>query len=219
MTDTKFKAVIFDLDGTLLDTLDDISSSMNRALVRHGFPVHPPADYKLFVGDGMETLARRVVPADQCTESTVKSCVAAMRVEYGLHWADKTEPYPGIREMLDALATRNLILGVLSNKPDDFSKAVVARFFPAVKFGAVAGAKAGIPIKPNPASAIAMAAALGLEPGRCVFVGDTNVDMQTAVGAGMFPVGVLWGFRTGKELSESGAKLLIEKPSDLLHIL
>lgn len=213
----KYKGVIFDLDGTLLDSLKDLANSTNEILRRHDFPGHPLEKYKYFVGDGMYNLLYRTLPCERRQEDFVKQCVTEMKEEYGKHWADKTRPYPGIPQLLQGLQEKGLKLAVLSNKPDEFAKVIVKKFFPD-QFAEVAGERSGIPKKPDPQGALAIAKALQISPQELLYLGDTNTDMQTAVAAGMFPVGVLWGFRGAEELLASGAKVLIEKPLDLLQI-
>ena len=211
-------AVIFDLDGTLLDTLEDLADSMNAALARQGFAPRASSDYRLLVGEGMRVLCERVLPEDERNEATIEGLMEAMRSEYGRGWAHKSRPYKGIPELLDALTSRGLPLAVLSNKPHDFTQEMVKAFLGRWSFTRVCGLRPGFPRKPDPIGALQIARALGVEPGRVVFVGDTNVDMCTAVNAGMLPVGVLWGFRGREELVGSGARLLVGCPADLLAL-
>ena len=213
------QAVLFDLDGTLLDTIDDLADATNQALGRYGFPRHDVAAYKYFVGDGAVHLMRRALPESHRDEPTVAEAVAAMRDEYARRWADKTHPYDGVIPMLDALAERGLRLAVLSNKPDDFTKLCVARLLPGDRFELVVGAKPSVALKPDPAAALGIAAELGVAPAEVVYLGDTGTDMQTACAAGMYPVGALWGFRTADELRDNGARVLIEQPMDLVSIV
>ena len=215
----QFKAVLFDLDGTLLDTLDDLADSMNRVLARMKFPVHPTDAYKYFVGDGMDILARRVLPETARDSRTIQSCIENMKKEYGAHWADRSKPYDGIPEMLEELKKQGMRLVVLSNKPDNFTRATVSHFFADDMFEIVAGARPEIKKKPDPAGAIIIADKIGLEPGRFLYLGDTATDMKTAVSAGMFPLGALWGFRTADELLDSGARELLAAPGEILKYL
>ena len=215
----KFKAVLFDLDGTLLDTIEDLADSMNAALERLGFPTHSVQAYKYFVGDGVKELALRALPESHRDEATVTRCIAAMREEYGQRWAVKTHAYPGIPELLDALARIGMKTAVLSNKPDDTTKMVVAKLLPWWRFDLVMGQRASVPRKPDPTAALAIAKSLEIAPGEFLYLGDTSTDMKTAVAAGMFPVGALWGFRTADELKASGARVLLERPADLLGLL
>ena len=212
------EAVIFDLDGTLLDTLDDLADSMNSVLRRFGFPSHPVESYKRFVGEGVATLVRRALPPDRRDEEDVRRGVEAMREEYSRRWNAKSRPYPGIPELLDQLQNRKIPLAVLSNKPHSFAGAVVDAYFSGWRFTHVFGEKDG-KRKPDPARALQIAADLMMPSGAICVVGDTWTDMETAKRAGMFAVGALWGFRSARELRESGAAVLIEKPADLLaHI-
>ena len=215
----KFKAVLFDLDGTLLDTIEDLADSMNIVLGRMGFPTHKVEAYKYYVGDGVRDLALRALPEGHRDEETVKECIAAMRQEYGNRWDKKTRPYPGIPELLDAVTARGVKMAVLSNKPDATTKVVVAKLMPRWRFDYVAGERAGIPRKTDPAAALSIAEQLGIPPQEWLYLGDTNTDMKTACAAGMYPVGALWGFRTADELLASGAKVLIKYPTELLTLL
>jgi phosphoglycolate phosphatase len=215
----RFHAVLFDLDGTLLDTLEDLADSTNAALRAQGFAEHPLAAYRYFIGNGVENLVRRALPPERLEAATLARSAELMRREYSARWADKTRPYPGVAELLDALTARGLPMTVLSNKPDDFTRLCVSRLLPDWRFEVVLGAGPGVPKKPDPAAALRIAARLNLPPARIVYLGDTNTDMQTAVAAGMYPVGALWGFRTAAELTASGAEVLLEKPMELLRVL
>ena len=215
----RFDAAMFDLDGTLLDTLEDLADSMNTVLEARGHPVHPRDAYRYFVGDGMTTLIRRALPEDARDETTVVAAAAEMRAVYAKHWNEKSTPYGGVRKMLEDLAGRGLKLCVFSNKPDAFTKLCVDELLKGVRFEVVRGARDGIPKKPDPAGALEMAAEMGVAPGRFLYLGDTNTDMQTANGAGMYAVGAAWGFRTEKELVESGARVVIHHPSELIELL
>jgi phosphoglycolate phosphatase len=215
-----YKAVLFDLDGTLLDTLDDLGDSMNAVLAARGLPTHPIRSYTDFVGDGVENLVRRALPRESgSSEALIAEIVPLMRAEYARRWKDKTRPYDGVSGMLDALSARGLRLAVLSNKPHPATVEVVRHFFPPGKFHAVFGARPDVPIKPDAGAALDVAKRLGVPPEAFLYVGDTNTDMQTAVAAGMYAVGALWGFRTAGELLQAGARVLISHPGDLLTLL
>jgi phosphoglycolate phosphatase len=216
----KFKAVLFDLDGTLLDTIEDLTDSMNAALGRLGFPGHSSEACKQLVGEGVEHFASSALPSEQSrNEAMVARCVVLMKEEYWKRWAVKTRPYSGIAELLDALVGRDFRLAVLSNKADDFTTMMVAHFLPGWRFETVAGARPDVPRKPDPAPAIIVAEELGLAPAEIVFLGDSRTDMETARAAGMFPVGALWGFRSAEELLRSGARYLIRRPDELLGLI
>ena len=215
----RFHAVLFDLDGTLLDTLEDLADSTNAALRAQGFPEHPLAAYRYFIGDGVEALVRRALPPGHLDPATLARSAELMRGEYSARWADKTRPYPAVPELLDALTARGLPMAVLSNKPDDFTRLCVARLLPRWRFEVVLGAGVGLPKKPDPAAARHVAAQLHLPVAEIVYLGDTTTDMQPAVAAGMYPGGALWGFRTASELTASGAQVLLQRPTDLLGLL
>lgn len=212
----KFDVTIFDLDGTLLDTLDDIADTANAVLTSHGFPAHDKNAFRYFIGDGVDVLFRRALPAAERGDGLVLDCVKDFRRRYKDTWNNKTRPFPGIPDLLDELESRGVKMAVLSNKPHDFTETCVSELLPGWDFFMVLGAREGYPLKPDPAPAAEIVGRAGAEPSRVMYVGDSEVDMNTATRAGLFPVGVLWGFRTGDELKESGAKVLIEKPLDLL---
>jgi phosphoglycolate phosphatase len=207
-------AVLFDLDGTLADTLADLAHAVNHALATLGLPLHPVAAYRHMVGDGARTLIRRALPADR--QDLAENALALMRAHYDTHCFDQTRLYPGIPELV---ATLQVKLAVLSNKPDEFTKRMIAHYFPANPFAAVRGHVAGTPLKPDPTVALQIAADLGIPPAHWLYLGDTNTDMQTARNAGMYPVGVLWGFRDRAELVAAGARQLIAQPAELLPLL
>lgn len=213
----KYKAVLFDLDGTLLDSLDDLADSMNAALSGLGFTPHPVASYKNFVGEGVEYLAHSALPEKNRDEKTLHECIKRMRQEYGLRWDKKTKPYPGISELLAGLEKKGIRKAILSNKPDDFTKKVAAKFLNGWSFEIILGSQTTFPKKPDPSAALNIAQEMGLKSVEFVYLGDTKIDMLTAVAAGMFPAGALWGFRSRQELVESGAKKLIQKPQELLE--
>ena len=151
------RCVLFDLDGTLVDSLVDLADSMNRVLIRQGFAAHPTEAYRYFVGDGIIKLAQRALPAEAQQEDIIKDCARKMRQEYALHWADTTRPYPGIAELLDTLASRGIEIASLSNKPDALTQEVVRTLLPQWNFAAVAGARETFPRKPDPAGALRIA--------------------------------------------------------------
>ena len=214
-----FKALLFDLDGTLLDTLEDLADSANFALRQLGCPEHPLVSYKYLVGEGVESLMQRALPPDRRDPPTMAQCVAAMRKEYSVRWSRKTRPYEGVPELLDGLTARHVPMAVLSNKPDEFTNLCVTRLLPRWRFDAVVGAKPALPKKPDPTGALQIVAQFRCSVADVLYLGDTNTDMQTAVAAGMFPVGALWGFRTRDELLAGGAKMLARNPRDVLDII
>ena len=215
----KYRAVIFDLDGTLLDTLDDIADSANNVLAGRGFPTHAVDDYRLFVGDGVRKLVERILPPMARSEALVEQCLSEMREEYGSRWNAKTKPYEGIPDLLATLRRGGLKLAVLSNKPDELTQACVSELLSDWTFDAVAGQTVQTPHKPDPTGALRLARLLAVTPPETVLVGDSDIDMQTAVNAGMYPAGATWGFRSRDELAAAGARSLLDRPADLLPIL
>jgi phosphoglycolate phosphatase len=216
----KFRAVLFDLDGTLLDTLQDLADAMNTVLRRSGFATHPLEAYKYFVGDGMATLVHRGLPATHRNdEATASACLAAMKEEYRRRWMEQTRPYPGIPVLLDELAARQIKISVLSNKPDEFTRMMVERLLPRWPFECVFGERPGIPRKPDPSAALEIAGRSQVPVEAFAYLGDTATDMITANAAGMYAVGVTWGFRPAEELTANGARTLISSPADFLELL
>lgn len=211
-----YEAALFDMDGTLLDTLEDIADATNGALRELGYPQKGLPEYRYAVGDGMEMLIRRVLPEDSGDDATVRRCLDRMRDLYRGCWAAKTHPYEGVEEMLAALAGNGVHLSLLSNKPEEFASQMVRHFFPAIRFDVAFGARPGVPRKPDPSAALDIARTLGLTPERFFYLGDTATDMRTALAAGMFPAGALWGFRPESELREAGAKALLARPREVL---
>jgi phosphoglycolate phosphatase len=213
----RFEAVIFDLDGTLADTLEDIGQAMNEALRRLGQPTHEWDVYREFVGQGVVKLAEAALPPDR--RDLVPRAVEEFQAFYAGHIVSHTRAFPEIPGVLDALAERGLELAVLSNKRDAMTKRIMELCFSRWRFHPVLGEREGVPKKPDPAAALEIASALGVAPDRVAFVGDTAVDVHTARNAGMYSVGVLWGFRPREEIEEAGAHAIISKPQELLPIL
>ena len=195
-----YKTVLFDLDGTLLNTIDDLADSANRVCAAHGWPQYETAQYRYFVGNGIPKLEFDKV--------------------YGAHMHDKTAPYPGMPALLARLKAAGVRMAVFSNKADEFARAVVARYFAADLFEVVRGALPDVPTKPAPEGTRALMAHLGVEAdGSVLYVGDSNVDVETAHNAGLPCCGVLWGFRTREELTEAGAEYLAEDTQGLEKVV
>lgn len=213
------RAVLFDLDGTLLDTLEDLADSANAVLGESGFPTHPVEAYRYFVGDGARVLMTRVLPAASRDEANITHCLRRFVAAYAERWNIKTHPYPGIDALLDGLDRRGIRKGVLSNKPHDATVRCVRELLKGWEFDVVLGQQEGRPRKPAPEGALLIARELGVHPGDVLYLGDTATDMQTAIAAGMIPVGALWGFRTEDELVASGARMLVGSPVEILAIL
>jgi len=214
-----FQAVLFDLDGTLLDTIEDLTDSMNAALAAMGLPARTCTQCKYFVGDGVRNFAIRAAGVGHCDEAAVGKLIEIYTQAYSKNWASKTRPYDGIAELLDALTARGLKMVVYSNKPDDFTQLCVRKLLPRWNFAAVTGAREGVPNKPDPTAALEIARRLAVAPAEFIYLGDTNTDMKCANSAGMFAAGALWGFRTADELLANGAKVLVKHPAEILGLL
>ena len=214
----RYKAVIFDLDGTLLNSLIDIADSVNLVLEKHNLPTHQLDDYKLFIGNGLEKLVERALP-ENVTNNEFNKYLAEIREVYSNNQISKTKPYDGVLEMLGELQKRNISINILSNKPIDFTKMVVKHFLGDFKFDNVLGAREGIPKKPNPQAVFEIIENLGIDKSEVLYVGDTGTDMQTAENAGLTSVGVLWGFRDMEELVENNADYIIEEASKIIEII
>jgi phosphoglycolate phosphatase len=213
------RALLFDLDGTLLDTLADITTAANAVLRQQGFPTHPTDDYRRFIGDGVIVLFQRILPRDVAQEAPIAEFVAAFREEYARCWNVQTRLYDGISELLDELSARDHPLAILSNKPDEFTRKCAAEYLSAWPFRAVLGQREGVPRKPDPAGAFEVASRLEIDVAECLYVGDSPVDVETALRAGMRPIGVSWGFRAPEELLAAGAETILAVPADLLRLL
>lgn len=212
-------AVIFDLDGTLLDTLADIANAFNAVLRKRDLPEHPTDAYRDFVGDGPRVLTERALPESRRSADTVDACLQEYLEHYRGNPQVEARPYDGIPELLDALTRRRIPMAIVSNKVHDAAVASARDLLGAWRFSPVFGFREGVPRKPDPFMALAAAEKLGLPPEKAAFVGDTAIDMQTAAAAGMVPVGALWGFRTEEELRDNGARILLDHPDRLLVYL
>lgn len=211
-----YKGAIFDLDGTLANTLADIADAMNRTLAFYGFPPHPEEDYKIMIGRGLENLVTAALPADQRLPARIDECHARFVGDYSRHSVVSTHLYDGISELLDALQLRRFKMAVFSNKAHDLTCHIVETLLPELQFTEVVGAKSGQPKKPDPAVALSLCAKMGLSPAEVIYFGDSDVDMIMAGNAGLLAVGVTWGFRSPEELRTNGAELLIDHPLEIL---
>lgn len=214
----KFKGVIFDLDGTLVNSLEDIADAMNSVLQDLNYPTHNYDTYQYFIGSGLRNLVSKALPETHNDEKHIDHCYQLMIEKYSDNCTRKTKSYDGIRELLDLLISQNIKLSVFSNKSDDLTKKVVADLFPNY-FNPVVGLSVEALKKPNPSEAIAISKSLGLKTEEIIFVGDSGIDMQTATNANMLAVGVSWGYRPEEELIANGAKLVLSHPLDLIQIL
>lgn len=210
---------IFDLDGTLLNTLGDLAAACNYALAQKGLPQHPADAYRMFVGNGVAKLVERMTPeglrGDGMLLAELRRCFDGY---YSVHGRDLTRPYDGIPAMLDGLLSRGVKLAVLSNKPHEFVRELVPHYFGG-RFVSVYGQRAGFPTKPDPSLVAEVLAALGAAKEETLYLGDSGVDMQTAKNGGVFAVGALWGFRERAELVENGADAVIAGPEELYTLL
>jgi phosphoglycolate phosphatase len=214
------RGIVFDLDGTLLNSLADIALAANKVLEMHGLATHRLDAYRHFVGEGVTRLMERAVELDRPDrEAMIDRCVADFPACYRQAWNVESRLYDGVVEMLDGLSERRIPMAVLSNKPQEFTSCCVEYYLADYCFVAVLGHSPQLARKPDPAGALQIAQRFGLPPDECLFLGDTAVDMQTARRVGMFAVGALWGFRDAAELNSAGAELLIEQPRELLGIV
>ena len=216
----QFKAVIFDLDGTILDTLEDIQTAVNYVLNENGFPVHELDFVRRAVGNGIRKLiGRSLPPGRREDEALISRCTTQMKEYYLTHWSEKTQPYPGMHELLCFLKEARISTAVLTNKPDEIAKRMVPYWYGDIPFACVLGDRDGVPRKPDPTVALAIARQLDAEPERVLLVGDSSPDIMTAKNAGMVSAGVLWGFRSERELREAGADFIVHTPQDLIRLI
>ena len=210
-------AVIFDLDGTLLDTLGDLRAATNHALEVRGLPPHSMEEIRQFIGNGIRLLICRAMP-EGTPEAEIDAALDDFKAYYAAHIHDRTVPYDGIPQLLTALRKRGIKVAVLSNKIDSASQQLIEYFFPG-KTDVVFGEHVGVPRKPDPTSCRMVMQQLGVQPEQVLYVGDSGTDMQTAKNAGLYAVGVTWGFRSKEVLLEYGADILVHRPEQILQIL
>lgn len=211
-----YKLVIFDLDGTLVNSLEDLGNACNSALERFGYPVHPMESFRYFVGDGVPMLIRRALPEKERTEETIAKVKAVFDEIYGRNYNVCTRPYDGITELLDRLKAEGILIAVASNKPDNFTQTIVTSMF-GDTFSYVSGKKEGFEKKPDPQIALHIMEKLGVSPEETLFAGDSYVDMQTAHNAGCDCIGCVWGFRTLQELTDNKATYIANSPDDIYN--
>lgn len=215
MTSSPPRAALFDLDGTLVDSLRDIADSMNAVLAAHDYPTHPRNAYRLFVGDGMTTLVRRVLPESAVTPDRVRDLETRLRETYAERWRDHALPYPSIPAMLDRLVREGREIGVMSNKPDPFTRAMVEHVFPDIPWAHIRGAREHVPVKPGPEGGLDLLREWNRPPRDVWYVGDTRTDILFARHTGMPSIGVTWGFRDRDELAAHGADHIVNTPEEL----
>ncbi len=216
---TQIKGIIFDLDGTLADTQTDLADSMNGVLQQNNLPTHPYDAYKLFVGKGLKMLVTNALPEHLRKDSIINPMLETLIEDYRENCLNKTELYPRIAELLEVLSTRKIPLVVFTNKDHDLAVIVCEALLSPYNFTTVLGRTNSLPRKPHPAGALLLAEQMNIPPAKTLYIGDTDNDMICANRAGMPSVGVLWGFRTEKELRDNGATFIVNEPLEIITLL
>lgn len=213
------KAILFDLDGTLLNTLSSIATAFNQALEKMGYPQHPTEQYRYFIGDGVFQCAQRCLPANEANQATISRLVELERIEYQKSWHEQVQPYHGVADLLVELGNREILTAVLTNKDQQAAEQCVQRFFPSHEFSHILGYDGSRPHKPDPTGGNWILKKIGIDQKHAMMVGDTAVDILTGKACKMRAVGVLWGFREAAELNQAGADYIIQQPRELLDLL
>ena len=216
--ETISRFAIFDLDGTLLDTIEDLANACNYALEKNGFPPHPVEPYKIFVGKGVYNLVSRCLPEGKADPDTIERVKQDFDAYYTAHSQDCTHPYEGIPQALQTLKDAGVRIGVLSNKPNGYTKILIEEFFGGLA-DVVFGQRENVPIKPDPTSVHEIIDLMGCQNAKGFYLGDTSTDMQTGKNAGLYTIGVSWGFRTKEELLENGADVIVNKPEEFVRLI
>ncbi len=212
------RAILFDLDGTLANSLEDLANAANYAIGTFGFDAHPVSAYRFFAGNGIPKMIERALPESHRDAETVEKCRAVFMARYEAHYADCTCGYDGVAALLDELKQRNIRLAVVTNKAQEMAQKVVTKLY-GDRFDLIVGKREEFPSKPDPAAALFAMRELGVSPETCLFVGDSGIDIKTGVNSGAVPIGVTWGFRPVDELKENGARFIIDRPRELLPLL
>lgn len=213
------EACVFDMDGTLLNTLEDLADCANAAIAEYGFQPHPVGDYRLLVGGGARNLITRALPENARSETQITACLSSFKTLYDQRWAQRTHLYDGVKEALNQVTGAGLRVAVLTNKPQAFADLCVDRFLGAWTWDIVQGQQDGLPVKPAKAISDRVTNALQVSPDRILYLGDSDVDMHTARNAGYKAIGVTWGFRSEQELREAGAEQIIHHPDEISGLL
>ena len=213
------KLVIFDLDGTLLDTIADLAGATNYALAQLGYPTHDTDTIRTFVGNGINKLLERALPANEQTEENVMRMRSYFVPYYDAHNADLSSPYPGIEVLLQSLQERGIEIAVASNKYQEATTKLVKHYFPSIQFAEVLGQRENIPVKPHPTIVFDILNKTGIDKKEVLYVGDSGVDMQTAQNAEVDAIGVTWGFRSRTELESLHPLGIIDKAEELMDYI
>lgn len=212
------RAVIFDLDGTLIHSLPGIAASLNRVLEKFGMPQHPESVVRTFIGDGMSVLVERAVNRE-VSEQELDAMVDGMKQDYAQSWKDGTAPYPGVVEVLEALKDQGTAIAIFSNKVHVFCQQITDILFPGITFSAVIGHRDGFAAKPDPAGALDIAELLKIPPAEIAFLGDSTIDLQTARHAGMIPIAATWGYHDAPALAAEKPPFSIDHIAELLPLI
>lgn len=213
----KYSAVIFDLDGTLLDTIGDLTASINHTMKKYGFPCRSVEEVRSFVGNGVANLVSRCLPEETDSE-LFSECLSSFKSHYKEHAAELTQPYEGIRELLTSLKSMNIRTAVVSNKVHDTSSLIIDRYFGSL-IDVTIGQRDSFPKKPDPYGTLEAIRLLNCRPEECIYVGDSEVDCKTGHNAGLQVIGVSWGFRGRDVLTDNGADFIVDNASDILTIV
>lgn len=212
----KFDAVFFDLDGTLVNSLADLANSVNYVLRQSGYPTHSTDAYKYFVGDGIAKTIERALPEEHRTNDNILMLKDMFAEHYVVHYADNTVAYDGLIQLVSSLKEKGIKLAVITNKSQDMAEKIIKKIY-GNSFDLILGLKEGIPPKPDPTGIMMAMNQLGVESSKCAFVGDSGMDVQGAINAGAYPIGVLWGFREKAELVKFGAKFIASNANELFR--
>ncbi|MCC5467248.1 HAD family hydrolase [Pelosinus baikalensis] len=215
---SRYKGIIFDLDGTLLDTLSDIANSVNEVLASYGYPTHTKEEYRTKIGKGFRNLIEQSMPED--TEpAIIEEGLGKFIKAYHENYKKETKPYGGIVSLLKALNNKGIPIAVNSNKRNDYTNNLLRYLFPDIVFSAIYGERSGFAKKPDPQAALEIAKQMQLDPKEVLYIGDSKTDMITAQNAGMDSIGVLWGFRDEAELRHHNATYVVKRPQGIYNII